>query len=204
MSWQRRQDTLEEQITPLPGERRNGERFVSPPPCHQRLHHGQQARLGAQQIDLVQHTQARCSACRQPVRHLAVARSDAPLSVDDQQHQIHTAHGLSGGAHHGAIHGVARLVQSGCVNQDDLSASGNGAHTLDAPPRGLSHLGDGSKLHADQPIEQCRLSDIGPTQERDEPRALGGRGAAGAARHGPAGVSPRSSVRRMRTLCTRR
>ena len=64
----------------------------------------------------------------------------------------------------------ARLVHPGRVEEHDLGV-GCGAHSADLRARRLRPVGDDRDLPADDLIQQRRLPDVRPADERDEPRA---------------------------------
>src|SRR5690606_29249433 len=97
-----------------------------------------------------------------------------------------------GRIHHAPVHPVHRLVDTGRVDEHDLTGR-HVAHTDNPVPGGLRLVGDDGQLLAGESVEQRRLAGVGPAHERDEPGL-----------HSSSRPSTGCGCRRRRTLWMRR
>src|ERR1700683_2589130 len=93
-----------------------------------------------------------------------------------EYHEVSIVQGAVGGAVHGLVEGAAGLgVQPGGVDEGDLRLR-HVEDADDAVAGGLRPRRDDAQAYADQRIQQRRLADVGPADERGEAAAERRRG----------------------------
>ena len=108
-------------------------------------------------------------------QHVPVAFAEAFGGVHDQQDEVGTFQSIMDFAHHLAVEAAIGLVDSGSINEDDLSggASFGGldvGDALDARPRGLGLFGDDGDFFAYQSVQQRGFAGVRASDDGNEAR----------------------------------
>src|SRR5690606_11178767 len=122
-------------------------------------------------IDLVERDHDRLLGVAELARELAVAVRDADDRVEHEQRDVRLGEALPRGLHHALAEQVARLVQPRRVDEQELHARSR----LDAEvpvARRVRLRRDDRALGPEDRVEQRRLADVRPADERDEARAV--------------------------------
>ena len=91
-----------------------------------------------------------------------------PLAnIDHQQNEVHTLQARQSRLQHHPIHRVSPFVNAGRIEKNHLRI-GPIRNREDSVPRRLWFVGDDRDLLADESVQKRGLSDVRPTDDRDE------------------------------------
>ena len=99
-----------------------------------------------------------------------IASPQRHRGVDHQAHEIDSAQRVGRGRVEARAESTHRLVDAGRVDEHDLHVRPR-EHPSYLRPRRLRFVGDDRDLRAENVVEQRRLPDVGPPDQRHEPRS---------------------------------
>src|SRR5262249_42570461 len=119
-------------------------------------------------VDLVRDEHPRLARVAQQLRDVVIAWMQAYSRVDDEQQQIRFADRFIDLATNLDVHRHARIIGNAAgIDEPERTPGPVGLGKM-AVARGARFFGDDRAVVADDPVEQRRLADVGPADERDD------------------------------------
>ncbi len=119
-------------------------------------------------VDLVEREDRRHASRRDGPEDEAIARAETLGGVQDDERGVDLREGVVDGVLHTPRERVERLLKAWQVEKDDLTAL-QIDDARDTATRRLRVIRDDAHLTTDEPIDEGRLADVGPTEDGYEP-----------------------------------